>query len=101
SYVFNVKQAVEQASADKLSVTDKTSVIEKCDETIKWLDTNTTAEKEEFEHKLEELTKHCSPIMTRMHQSASHPAGAGSGANCGQQDGGFGGYSGPTVEEVD
>ncbi|KAH8381880.1 hypothetical protein KR009_000704 [Drosophila setifemur] len=100
SYVFNVKQAVEQASSDKLSEADKDSVVEKCNEAIRWLDTNTSAEKEEFDHKLEELTRHCSPIMTKMHQQSAGARGA-PGANCGQQAGGFGGYSGPTVEEVD
>jgi len=34
-----------------------------------------------------------------MHQQGA--GAAGPGANCGQQAGGFGGYSGPTVEEVD
>ncbi|EDX13299.1 Heat-shock-protein-70Ab [Drosophila simulans] len=103
SYVFNVKQAVDQAPAGKLDEADKNSVLDKCNDTIRWLDSNTTAEKEEFDHKLEELTRHCSPIMTKMHQQgAGAGAGAGGpGANCGQQAGGFGGYSGPTVEEVD
>jgi len=102
SYVFNVKQSVEQAPAGKLDEADKTSVLDKCNDTIRWLDGNTTAEKEEFDHKLEELTRHCSPIMTKMHQQAAGAGAAGGpGANCGQQAGGFGGYSGPTVEEVD
>ncbi|XP_049304492.1 heat shock protein 68-like [Bactrocera dorsalis] len=99
-YVFGVKQAADEAGS-KLSQSDKDRVLEKCNETIKWLDSNTTAEKEEFEYKLEELTKICSPIMTKMHQQAG---GAGpQPGNCGQQSGGFGGgnYGGPTVEEVD
>jgi len=101
SYVFNVKQAVEQAPAGKLDEADKNSVLDKCNDTIRWLDSNTTAEKEEFDHKLEELTRHCSPIMTKMHQQGAGAGAGGPGANCGQQAGGFGGYSGPTVEEVD
>ncbi|KAH8311783.1 hypothetical protein KR044_008044, partial [Drosophila immigrans] len=100
SYVFGVKEAAEQAG-DKISSEEKSSVLEKCNETVKWLDSNTTADKEEFEYKLQELTKLCSPIMTKMHQQG---AGAGPQASsCGQQAGGFGsgGYKGPTVEEVD
>uniref|UniRef100_A0A034V9V9 Heat shock protein 68 n=1 Tax=Bactrocera dorsalis TaxID=27457 RepID=A0A034V9V9_BACDO len=89
-YVFGVKQAADEAGS-KLSQSDKDRVLEKCNETIKWLDSNTTAEKEEFEYKLEELTKICSPIMTKMHQQAG---GAGSQPQPGN-------YSGPTVEEVD
>ncbi|KAH8417989.1 hypothetical protein KR222_009816, partial [Zaprionus bogoriensis] len=102
SYVFGVKEAAEQAGS-KISQSERSSVLEKCTETIKWLDGNTTAEKEEYEYKLQELTRHCSPIMTKMHQQG---AGAGDGpqaSNCGQQAGGFsdGSYKGPTVEEVD
>ncbi|XP_067617384.1 heat shock protein 68 [Eurosta solidaginis] len=101
SYVFGVKQAAEEAGT-KISQSDKDKVLEKCSEAIKWLDANTTAEKEEFEYKLEEITKICSPIMTKMHQQAGG-SGPQTGSNCGQQSGGFGGgnYGGPTVEEVD
>ena len=55
-----------------------------------WLDNNTLAEKDEFEHKLDELQKVCSPIMMKLH---------GGPQSQGQQTG----YSGrgPTVEEVD
>lgn len=101
-YVFSVKEAAEQAG-EKISQSDRSTVLEKCTETVKWLDSNTTADKEEYEYKLQELTKLCSPIMTKLHQQGS---GAGNGpqaSNCGQQTGGFNGgsYRGPTVEEVD
>ncbi|KAH8318890.1 hypothetical protein KR074_010222, partial [Drosophila pseudoananassae] len=99
-YVFSVKEAAEQGG-DRISQSDKSSVLEKCNETVKWLDSNTTAEKEEFEHKLEELTKFCSPIMTKMHQQGA--GGDGPRTNGGPQSGSCnnGGYKGPTVEEVD
>ncbi|KAJ6643558.1 Heat shock protein 70 A2 [Pseudolycoriella hygida] len=93
SYVFNVKQAVDQCG-DKLSDSDKSLVRDKCDEIIKWLDTNSLAEKEEFEETLNELTRVCSPLMTKLHNG-------GQPTNCNQQARGFGGHSGPTVEEVD
>ncbi|KAL5284047.1 hsp70 family protein [Megaselia abdita] len=85
SYVFNCKQSVENAG-DKLTAEDKNAVKTKCEETIKWLDSNTTAEKDEFEYKMQEVSKVCSPIMTKLHQ------GAGGQKPSGQ---------GPTVEEVD
>lgn len=92
-YVFSVKQALDQAG-DKLTEDEKKNVRSKCDETIQWLDTNTLADKDEFEHKMKELTQFCSPLMMKMH-------GAGQNASCGQQAG-FGGHrTGPTVEEVD
>ncbi|XP_055374039.1 major heat shock 70 kDa protein Ba isoform X2 [Condylostylus longicornis] len=86
-YVFSVKQAVEQAG-DKLTKSDKDQVMQWCDETVKWLDNNTLAEKEEYEDKMKELSKVCSPIMTKLHQGSSQTQAGGS-------------RSGPTVEEVD
>lgn len=103
SYIFGVKEAAEKA-ADKISQSERSSVLDKCTEAIRWLDANTTAEKDEYEYKLQELTKVCSPVMTKLHQGTAAGAGDGpQGSHCGQQAGGFGGgsYSGPTVEEVD
>nr|XP_029725162.1 heat shock protein 70 B2-like [Aedes albopictus] len=97
-YCFQLKQSLESAG-DKLSESDKNTVKDKCDETLQWLDENTMAEKDEFEHKMQELSRVCSPIMTWLHQGGT---GAGAGfSSCGQQAGGFGGRTGPTVEEVD
>lgn len=103
SYVFGVKQAIDQAG-DKLSEEDKSKVRNCCNETMQWLDSNGLAEKEEFEHKMNEISQICTPIMTKMHTggSASGAAGAGGAQSCGQQAGNFGNYrNGPTVEEVD
>jgi heat shock protein 1/8 len=85
SYVFNVKQAVEEAG-NKLSSDDKKKAIKECEACIKWLDRNQTAEKEEFEYKMKDLSKICGPIMTKLHRG-----GGGAG----------GGSEGPTIEEVD
>ena len=74
-----MKQAAEEAG-NKLTEADKKAVIEKCKTILTWLETNTLAEKEEFEEKLKEVQKECSPIMTKLHQA---------------------GGKGPTVEEVD
>lgn len=61
---------------------------------MSWLDSNTLADKEEFEHHLKELQKVCSPIMAKMH-------GQGSNGQGGDNQGGHAGGRGPTVEEVD
>ena len=92
SYVFSVKQAVNEAG-DKLSDNDRETGNKECEQTIKWLDNNTLAEKDEYEHKLDELQKVCSPLMMKLHggsQSQGQYAG-----NAGQSG------RGPTVEEVD
>jgi len=89
----------------KIADADKTLILDKCNETIKWLDGNQFAEKEEFEHKQKELEQVCNPIITKLYQSAG-------GAPPGGMPGGFpgaggagpapgAGGAGPTIEEVD
>ncbi|KAK9505004.1 hypothetical protein O3M35_009159 [Rhynocoris fuscipes] len=81
TYIFSVKQAVDD-SGTKLSSSDRTHIIAKCDETLRWLENNSLADKEEYRDKLSDLQKFCVPYMKKLHNS--------------------GGYeNGPTVEEVD
>lgn len=85
-YVFGLKQAIEQ-SGDKLTEGEKQTVRSCCDDTIKWLDGNSLADKDEFDHKMKEVTQICSPIMTKLHTG-------GANYENGQRNG-------PKVEEVD
>lgn len=87
SYLFSCKQAAEEASADKLTEDDKKVVRDKCAEEMRWLDSNTLAEKEEYDHHLKESQRVCQPIMTKLHSSGAQGQGGKQG--------------GPTVEEVD
>ncbi|KAJ1521409.1 hypothetical protein ONE63_003083 [Megalurothrips usitatus] len=92
SYCFNMKSTVEDDKMkDKISDAEKQQILDKCNETVKWLDANQLAEKEEYEHKQKEVEGVCNPIITKLYQGAG---GAGAGA------GGAGG-AGPTIEEVD
>ena len=91
NYVFSVKQATREAD-DKLSSEDKDKATQLCDECMKWFDNNALAEKDEIEHKMEELQKQCSPIMTKLHGSANQGQGHPQQGSAGQ---------GPTVEEMD
>ena len=84
SYVYNVKQAIEE-TGNKLSADDKKKALKECNACIKWLDSNQMADKEEFDHKMKNLSKVCGPIMTKLHRG-----GGGGAAN-----------DGPTIEEVD
>ncbi|KAF2902625.1 hypothetical protein ILUMI_03559 [Ignelater luminosus] len=90
SYVFSVKQAVEDAGS-RLNSDDKNRVQRECENCIKWLDRNQSAEKDEFEDRYKELSRICSPIMTKIHR------GGGSSSGRGEQNG----NDGPTIEEVD
>ncbi|KAL4238413.1 Heat shock 70 kDa protein 1A [Mactra antiquata] len=93
NYVFSAKQAANDAANDKITSEDKETVLKVTDEYMKWLDSNTTAEKDENEYKLDEITKKLSPIMVKLH------GGSGQGQAGPQQAGGE--RTGPTVEEMD
>lgn len=87
SYVFSVKQSIDDAGS-KLTDSEKNKIRDECDSTIKWLDANQTAEKDEYEYRLKELENICRPVMTKLHRGAAGESGGG------KQDG-------PTIEEVD
>lgn len=94
SYAFNMKSSVQDDNLKgKLSEEEQKKLIEKCDETISWLENNQLADKEEFQHRQKELEKVCQPIISRLYQGGT-PAGS-----CGAQAGA--GSQGPTIEEVD
>jgi L1 cell adhesion molecule like protein len=107
SYCFNMKATMDEDNLKgKISETDKTLIMDKCNETIKWLDGNQFAEKEEFEHRQKELEAICNPIITKMYQGAGGAPGGMPGGFPGGMPGAGGaapgaGGAGPTIEEVD
>lgn len=111
SYVYQMKQTMEDEKLkDKISEEDKKTVLDKCDEVIRWLDGNQSAEKEEFEDKQKELEKVYNPVITKVYQASGGAPPGGMGAG---MPGGFPGAGGPdgaptsqqsqgpTIEEVD
>jgi L1 cell adhesion molecule like protein len=105
SYCFNIKSTLEDNSTkEKISDEDRTLVLEKCNETIAWLDKNQTGETDEFQHKQKELEGIFAPIVKKLYGNAQAGQNIPSAGSCGAESGqGFGGksYNGPTVEEVD
>jgi len=112
AYCFNMKSTIEDEKFKaKLDDAEKKMVADKCDETIRWLDGNQTAEKDEFDHKQKELEDIFNPIVKRIYQEAQGGAGGGmpggpdmaGGMPQGGAPGAAGGGSkaGPTIEEVD
>ena len=97
NYAFSVRQALAEYG-EKLSADDKSKAQKAVDETLKWVENNTMAEKDEYEYRLNELQKECSPIMAKLHQQggAQQPGGPGGYQGQGQQA-----HGGPTVEEMD
>jgi len=101
SYAFNMKQTIDDEKLkDKLSAEDRQKIEAKCEEVIKWLDSNQTAEKDEFEHQQKEIEHVCNPIITKLYQSAGGAPPPPGGAPHGGPGGASGGQ-GPTIEEVD
>merc|ERR1711923_583208 len=103
SYCFNMKSTCEDDKLkDKIPESDRKTILDKCDETIAWLDGNQTAEIDEYKDKQKEAEGLCNPIISKLYQqNQGAPDGMGAGS-CGSQSGqGFGGNCGPTVEEVD
>ncbi len=84
SYIFSLKQAVNDAK--NISSSDKSTVEEACNKELKWLDANQMGENDEFDFHYNELSRKCSPIMTKLYRGNSSARES---------------RSGPTVEEVD
>ena len=89
NYAFSIQDAIRN-HGDKLSSSDKETVESQVKEVLNWLDKNSLADKEEYNHKLQEFQRVCSPIMAKLHGGSDN--GAGSPGNH---------RGGPTVEEVD
>lgn len=105
SYAYSMKQTIEdEKTKDKISEDDKKSIEDAVSETIKWIDANQSAEKDEFEAKQKDLEGICNPIVTKMYQDAGGaPPGAEGGMPGGMPGGGAApeASAGPTIEEVD
>ncbi|KOB78088.1 Heat shock protein 70-3 [Operophtera brumata] len=66
SYVYGVKQAIDEFGS-KLPETERSKARRKCEDTIRWIESNSLAEKDEYEDKLKEVSAECSPLMTKLH----------------------------------
>merc|ERR1712002_1025662 len=109
SYCFQMKATMdEEKIKGSISDDDKKVINDKCDDCIKWLDANQTAEKDEFEDKQKELEQIFNPIISKLYSGAGGapggdggmPGGMPGGAPGGGAPSGAGG-AGPTIEEVD
>ncbi|XP_033634021.1 heat shock 70 kDa protein IV-like [Asterias rubens] len=100
-YAFSLKQAVNEVPDGKLTDADKKMVEDAVKDTLDWLDKNSLAEVDEFKHRQEELTKTCSPIMSKIHGGGGGAGGPGPQCGAGGYSNGGSSNQGPTVEEVD
>ncbi|CDI80166.1 Heat shock protein, related [Eimeria acervulina] len=101
NYCYSMRGTMEDEKIkDKISAEDREAATSAIQKALDWLDKNQLAEKEEFEAKQKEVEAVCTPIVTKMYQSA---AGAQGGMPGGMPDmsAAAGAAGGPTVEEVD
>ena len=78
SFIFRVKQTLEENKTSRLTSEEKNDLIKSCDKELKWLDANQIADKEEYEFHYNELSRKCKPVLSKLHNS-----------------------NGPKVEEID
>jgi heat shock 70kDa protein 1/2/6/8 len=103
NYVYNIRNTLKNGETDatKEAWKEAEPIV---DETIKWLDANSLATKEEFEKKMKEIEAIIQPLMTKMYQSGMPEGGMPQG---GMPPGGMpGGFemptgTGPKIDEVD
>jgi L1 cell adhesion molecule like protein len=108
NYVFQVKNSInDEKLADKVSEEDKSKVMDAVNSTTQWLDSNQTAEKEEFEEKQKALEAIVMPILQNLQGGAGGmPGGMPDMSGMGGM-GGAGGAApeapdeGPKIEEID
>eukprot|EP00607_Mallomonas_marina_P003104 CAMPEP_0182437214 /NCGR_PEP_ID=MMETSP1167-20130531/84893_1 /TAXON_ID=2988 /ORGANISM="Mallomonas Sp, Strain CCMP3275" /LENGTH=658 /DNA_ID=CAMNT_0024630049 /DNA_START=78 /DNA_END=2054 /DNA_ORIENTATION=+ len=112
NYAFSMRSTInDEKMAEKLSENDKKKITDAINTTTKWLDSNQSAEKEEFEAKQKELEGIVLPILQSI--------GGGAGTGTGGMPGGFPGggmpgaggpaptgasesaEEGPKIEEID
>jgi len=115
SYTYTIRNTIQDPKIkEKLSEPDRKTLEKAVADTVKWMESNEQAEKEEFDHKLEELQGVATPIMTKLHGAAGGAGGAGGMPDFGGMGGAGGGddddsggstkgksSKGPTVEELD
>merc|ERR1719503_419526 len=102
----------DEKMAGKVSEEDKSKVMDAINTTTQWLDSNQTAEKEEFEEKQKALEAIVLPILQSLGGGAGMPGGGGMPDMSGMGGmGGMGGAGGdaapeaaddgPKIEEID
>ncbi|PJF16575.1 Hsp71-like protein [Paramicrosporidium saccamoebae] len=102
NYAYSLRNTLQDEKVkDKIPAEDKTAIEGAVDEVLKWLETNQTATKEEFEGRQKEIEAVANPILTKMYQSAGGMPGGmpdfGAAGNAPHAESG----QGPTIEEVD
>ena len=70
NYVYTMRNTIEDKEklADKIEDSDKETIKDALTEAQDWLNSNSEADKEEFESKLKDLQGICDPIISKVYQ---------------------------------
>ena len=97
NYCFSIKNTIsDEKLKDNIPEDDKKMIEEKIDDTLKWLEHNISASKEEYESKKKELEETFKPIMDKL-----MPTGMPSSMPSEMPSTTENTNSGPNIEEVD
>ena len=97
NYCFSIKNTIgDEKLKDNIPEDDKKMMEEKIDDTLKWLENNISASKEEYENKRKELEEVFKPIMEKL-----MPSGMASGMPTEMPSTAENTNSAPNIEEVD
>mmetsp|Transcript_12580 Transcript_12580/g.20969 ORF Transcript_12580/g.20969 Transcript_12580/m.20969 type:complete len:683 (+) Transcript_12580:98-2146(+) len=74
SYLFNLKNTLDDGENEKLSVMDKKELLDMIDESLDWMDANPEADKEAFDGKQKEVEQVAMPMMRNFYDGAGGAA---------------------------
>jgi len=105
NYCFSLRNTLnEDKVKEKIPENERNELMAKCDEGLKWLEENESAEAEEYEERRKAIEAIAAPLMQKLYADG----GAGAGGMPGGMPGGFPGGAppedpgaSPSVEEVD
>merc|ERR1719333_156481 len=102
NYAYSMRNSInDEKLKDKIDAADKETIEKAINDATSWLDSNQSAEKEEFEAKQKELEGVCNPIMMKVYQGAGGGMPGADAMPGGGMPGADGGGDGPTIDEVD
>jgi len=103
SYLYNLKNSINQSLAHKLSSNDKETLNTSIEDALLWLENTPAAHKHEYEQKLNHVQAVANPILKKAYETST----ATNDDRSGEHSDGFIGEDldgvddGPSVEEVD
>jgi len=111
NYCYSIRNTLkDEKLKDKFGADDKSKIEKLVDDTVKWIESNSNAPAEEYDHKLKDLENVFNPIITNIYQqtNGTHErmpggmSGFPSGARAGAAGAGAGSSgAGPKVDDVD